>query len=266
MANEDTDRELTDDDFTLLSNGGKVPKDGSWIPKDRFNEATQKLQGDLNTEHDAVIRLQEQIKALQTNQSSDTNQPPAKVYSLGELRAAVEKETISQDEADRIYERQTEAKFDKKLESSMATLKSETVNGTALSTSLNSYVELISEVDKVGSKNHTKLKDAYGRLTGTLGLPKEGSVEDQKMQLMAFETAFGPIVQLKQRLNSQSEADADRDTHQEFSNSDNQGPSGDTKFQKGLSKGRRDYYTKMIDKGMYPDWKAVEEEMKFVRT
>lgn len=261
----DEDKVLTDDDFVILTNGSRIPKDGSWIPKDRFNEATKDLQGKLDVEHDSVIRLQEQMKTLQENQQA-TPLKEVKIFSLSELRAAVENGTISQEESDRTYTHQLNAEQDKKLKKAIDALRSETVNGAAVSTSLSSYIELIPDISKAGSKDHTKLKEAYGRLTATLGLPKEGSVEDQKMQLVALETAFGPIAQLRQRRSNQDATDADRETHQEFESSDSTSTDKGSKFQQGLSKTRRDYYAKAIDGGRYADWKAVEAEMKYAKS
>lgn len=266
MAVDENGKELTDEDFVLLADGSRIPRDGSWIPRAKLKEVTQKFQDELSSEHDSVIRLQEQMKALQTNQQSAPPQQPVKHYSLSQLRTAVENETITQEESDQIFTKQNNDDQAAKLKKAIDDLRSETVNGTALATSLSSYIELIPDVGKAGSKDHTKLKEAYGRLTGTLGLPKEGSIDDKKMQLVALETAFGPIAQLRQRRSNQDATDADRETHQEFESSDGTSTDKGSKFQQGLSKTRRDYYAKAIDGGRYADWKAVEAEMQYAKS
>lgn len=251
-------------DFINLSNGGKVPKDGSWIPRDKFNEAINKVKGDATTEREARIRLEEQVKALQSREPAQ-QQPPAKTYTLGELRQAVEKEAISQEEADRIYEHQMESKFDKKLTDSMLNFKQETTGDATISSGLQSYIDLLPDIEKEGSDNRVKLSEAYNRLTQTLGVPEANSLADRKMQLAALQSTFGPLNALKAKQSSQRAADSERETHQEYGSDRDSLNESDSKFYKSLSAPRKKYYSKMIDSGQYKDWKAVEAEMKYAR-
>ena len=250
---------LEEDDNTM-----KVKKDGSWIPRDRLNEAVGKVKGELETSQAEIIRLTEQIRISGEN----TNQQPAqkkaeKIYTLAELRTAVENKTISQTTADQIFEGQQKSEMNTAIQSAMKDFSVETNATQTIQSQIKDYVDLLPDMNKTDTKDRGKLQTAYNDLTGVLGLPKENSLEDRKIQLLAMKNAFGPIDAVRTAKSSLS--NENRESHQEqFGNAG--GDSGtDEKIPKGLTDGQKRHYSRQIENGLYKDWDAVTEELKFAK-
>ncbi len=258
MADKD-ETILEEDDSTM-----KVKKDGSWIPRDRLNEAVGKVREELETSQAENIRLTEQVRILGEN----TNQQPVqkkveKIYTLAELRTAVEGGTISQTTADQIFEGQQKSEMTTAIQSAMKDFSVETNENQTIQSQIKDYVDLLPDMNKTDTKDRGKLQTAYNDLTGVLGLPKENSLEDRKIQLLAMKNAFGPIDAVRTAKSSLS--NEHRESHQEqFGNSG--GDNGtDEKIPKGLTDGQKRHYSRQIENGLYKDWNAVTEELKFAK-
>lgn len=236
------------------------PKDGSWVPRDRMNEAVDKVRQELQQEREARIRLEEQFKTQQK-----TNQQNEKIYSLAELRQFVDDGKISQDQADAIYENQQEKKFQQKLDQRLNEHLQTTETSRQIDTKLNAYLEVMPDLLTEGSENRNKVAAEYTRLSNIFGAPKADSVEDKKMQVAALEAAFGDVNALKQsKMNDYTRES--RETEQETAGQGEDAPTAEEeKVMKKLDKRRRDYYKKMIDKGFYSGWTDVAKELKYAK-
>ena len=247
------------------------PKDGSWVPRDRMNEAVDnavgKVSKELETERESRIRLEEQVKTLQTAPVQTPQAVPAtKVYTLAELRLAVEKETISQEQADVVWANQQDAKVDTRVQNALDNFTVQTTSNAAVDSGLQAYLELLPGLNEAGTDERKKVTAAYNSLTAVLGVPKvAGSVEDKQIQLAALNNCHGSAAALKQKqLNGKDTADH-RDTHEESVGDSEPASEKDAKFVKSLSAAKRAYYTRMIASNQYTGWGQVEEEMKYVR-
>ncbi len=264
MGTENTDLDPNAEDTMI------VKKDGSWVPRDRMNEAVEsavgKVEQQLQSERESRIRLEEQMKALQAAPAA-APAPAKKEYTLAELRISVEKEVITQEQADTVWQNQQDDKVDKRVEDSLTKFKTETTSNSAVDSGLQAYLDILPELVTEGSDDRKKVADAYNSLTRIFGVPAvSGSVEDKQLQLAALEKCYGSAAALKQKqLNAKATAES-RDTHEETGGGGGEPVSEDTnKFIKGLTSSKRKYYKRMVDSGQYEDWKAVEEEMKYAK-
>jgi hypothetical protein len=256
---ENNESILEEDDNTM-----KVKKDGSWIPRDRLNEAVGKVKGELETSQAENIRLAEQIRIMgEAPTQQPAQQKAEKVYSLAELRTAVENSTISQPTADQIWEGQQRSEMNATIQSAMKDFSVETTANQTVQSQIKDYVDLLPDMNKTDTKDRGKLQAAYNHLTGVLGLPKENSLEDRKIQLLAMNEAFGPIEAVRNAKSSLT--NENRESHQEQLG--NQGGDGgsDEKIPKGLTDGQKRHYSRQIENGLYKDWDAVTEELKFAK-
>lgn len=220
-------------------------KDEQFIPKVRFDEAQNKLKSQLQDEHDARVRLEEQVKQLQQGQNKQT----VKEYSRSELRKLVEDEQITQEQADDIYDRQLERKFEQRLDSRLNEHTKSMSSQAFIENQLQEYRNLIPNLMVKGSEERDKAASEYQYLIST------GSKDSVATELAAVRSAFGPIEKLK------AQGFRDVQHHQETggAGSPREKPKG---LQANLSARERNYYQKQIDNGMYKDWDAVEKLLK----
>lgn len=252
-----------------------APKDGSWVPRDRMNEAVDnavgKVSKELQSERDARIRLEEQIRTLQqapaTQVQNQQTAPVAKIYTLAELRMAVEKETISQEQADVVWANQQDDKVDTRVQKALDNFTTQTTSNAAVDSGLQAYLDLLPELNENGTDERKKVTTAYNSLTAVLGVPKvAGSVEDKQIQLAALNNCYGSAAALRQKQLNDKDTLEHRDTHEESVGDAEPASEKDAKFVKSLTAAKRAYYTRMIASNQYTGWDQVKEEMKYARS
>lgn len=257
MSTENHDDDQNTDDFV-------PPKDGSWVPRERMNEAVGKAVAPLQQRVEQLIASQAQLEQqIQTQETAPKKDEV--VYTLAELRTAVADEKISQAQADAIYDQQSQKSIKSQVDSSIKAHLDQSDAKRLVDDQLNEYMKLLPDLLKEGSDARTKVATEYNRLATTFGMPVAKSVDDTKLQVAACQVAFGEIEQLRQA-KARDVTNENRDTHQEFDgNGQDQSTEGDQKVMKKLDSRQRKYYQGMIDKKFYKDWKEVDEELKFAK-
>lgn len=218
------------------------PKDGSWIPKDRFDEAINRLKSENQAVREQNIRLEERFKA-------DVKED--KSYSRAELRKMVDEEQINQEQADSIIESQLEKKLEKKLNERLDSATKEQTKGALVNQELARYQSVIPDLMNEGSDNRRRVAEEFSSLIA-IGQPNSVATE-----LAALRIVFGPVDKAERR-NRKLELE----THQETGGGDK--PS---EFSKGILKTmsarEKTHYQGQIDKGQLKNWDAVEAELKY---
>lgn len=239
------------------------PKDGSWVPRGRMNEAVEKATAPLQQKTDSLIaenaRLKEQIS------NKGTEQQNKKVYTLAELRAFVTDEKISQAQADSIFEQQQQDAVKLQIDTQVQNHLNNSDARHAVESQLNAYLEILPDMMTEGTENRKKVATEYNRLIGVFGLPEAKSVQDTKLQVAACQAAFGDAAQLKQHMDRDVSKE-ERETYQEIGSNEGETITDeDQKTIKKLDPKQKKYYQNMIDKKFYKDWKEVGEELKYAK-
>jgi len=253
---KDGDQNKQGDDFV-------PPKDGSWVPRQRMNEAVDKATAPLQQKTDSLIaenaRLKEQIN------NKGTEEQNKKIYTLPELRAFVEKEQISQAQADGIYEQQQKDSVKLQVDTAVKDHLTTSDDRRAVETKLDAYLQVLPDLMSEGSDNRAKVATEYTRLSGIFGLPAADSLEDKKLQVEACHAAFGDATQFKQHIERDI-SKKERETEQGLGSNDGETITDeDQKTMKKLDAKQKKYYQSMIDKKFYKDWKEVGEVMKYAK-
>ena len=235
------------------------------IPKERFDEATNKLKDENTRLSNDLTRLGEQVKSLQTT-SKPKDETPA-IYTRAQLREYVENEQITQEQADTIWDRQVEISTDQKISVAVSAVSVDTnekLSVQSLAGSIDEYIKILPDLGEDNSDNRKKVSKEYNSLSRIIGLPKAGTDKDLKLQVAALERAFGPVEKLREKLKSESD---NRETMESLGGGEREESSEAPKkgALKNLSVEKKSYYQKGIDNGRYKDWDAVKEELEFTR-
>lgn len=175
-----------------------------------------------------------------------------KQHTRAELQQHVDDGRFSQDEADRILNKQTESNIEERVSAKLQAANQESVRSAMVSEEISKYVAAKPGVMTAGSDERNMVETQYQHLL-SMGKP-EGAETD----LDALRTVFGPSSNLQ---NARSK---DPEAHQDVGGDGGDEGDGNSggKPLKGLSADARKYYEKQIDRGMYPDWEAVNKELE----
>ncbi|MFZ2652450.1 MAG: hypothetical protein WA210_20305 [Burkholderiaceae bacterium] len=185
---------------------------------------------------------------------ADPPAAPPKTYSRAELRQAVEDSKISQDQADEIWDRQTEARITQTV--------SERVRGETLT-------QTVEQKRDAYFSRHAELNDptsaAFKRVDAIFtDLMKNGSPKTVATELAALKIAFPDGGDL-------GPGETVRGTSPEIGGGGSP-PRGrnvqekDTDPPADLNARQRQHYERLVGPGnLYPDWKAVREELKHAK-
>jgi hypothetical protein len=237
-----------------------APKEGDWIPKVRFDEATSKLEAEnrrlgttIQQEREERIRLEERLNNLE----SQPAQQPKQKYTRKQLRQAVDAGTITQDDMDDILENQLRQEIQGEIRSTVTTASSEISRDNLVDTEIRRYKELVPNVLVQGSEERNRVEGEFRYLTGV------GQDERSKTtELAALRAALGPV----EKLRKTSELTPDRrETHQDVGGGGDEPPAPDAGHAvlKKLNNDQKTYYKRQIDKGIYKDWDQVAKEMEY---
>jgi hypothetical protein len=237
------------------------------VPKERFDEATGKLKDRNQKLTEDLARLQGQVQSLQNTQQQQPQQEEPVRVTRAQLRAYVEDEKLTQDEADQIWDKQVALDTDKKINDAVAQVSSSTteqLSSQKLADSVAEYVKILPDLNETGTENRSKVTREYDSLARILGYPKAGTEAALKLELAALEKAFGPADKLRERVKA---GDDDPETMESLSSGGQQESGGEPQKGpiKGLSTAKREYYQRGIDAGRYKDWDDVKAELEFTR-
>lgn len=202
-----------------------------------------------------LAEMRGELNALKTIRQDKPPDKP-KEYSKSELLAAVKAGSLSQADADAIYERQYADKIKREATAEIEAKFTQRMTDAEALNAIGQYRETVPELAAKGSDAWNKVKAIYDRMVG------RGAPETYATELSALEAAYGEAGKLKQAKQGQ------RETIEEGSG----GSGGDTGTginkdgtPKGLSARERAHYSKLIDRGIYKGWADVESERKWQR-
>lgn len=208
----------------------KPPKDGSWVPRERLNAVFRQLN-----------ELRGELQALKA--------PPAPKVALtkAQLRAAVSEGTISEEEAEALWERQTEERIAERITSELAAFNRK----SSAARTIAEYETIEPDLVVEGSPLREKVISEYRNLLDL------GSPDIEATMVAALRTVCGSV-------DSFRRAKAGRkgrvlESHDDFAGGGDDPEAGSPAGKGKLSKSERDYYAPLIQRGMYRDWKEVED-------
>jgi hypothetical protein len=228
------------------------PKDGSWVPRARLDEAVGKhasradaLAAELQREREERIRLEERERLRST--------PPAPKITRAQLHELVREGKITEEQADAEYEKQLQERIRSEvLRDSDAKQRIKDRSNT-INALLAQYKESIPDIATPGTEARSKVESEYRYLVDVLGEP-EGIETEAK----ACRSAFGPPERAKELTRRR------RDTHQESGGGSGSGDAPDKN--KKLPERIRTHYEKLIRIGRFKGWDdpGLKAELEYV--
>lgn len=185
---------------------------------------------------------------------------PAKVYTRAELTQAVEDGKINQATADAVWEKQIR---EAAAADAVATVRAE---GAAekVNAEITKFYERVPALKDRNSPEYAKVKAEFERL-GSLGFATTKTVDGWRTELAALQAVFPPA--------AADLGPGERGLTTSPESFGGGGPGGrrkpaerDTDPPSDLTPRQRQHYERLVGPGMlYPDWKAVREELKHAR-
>lgn len=224
--------------------GQHEPVPHGHVPLERLNEVID----ERNNAREALARSQGNLEAMQSQPATRAEPPAAQQYTREQLTAAVDTGQISQVEADRIHDSQTEVRITKHIRNEVAANAIAVTSAQSVGDELNRYRAADPTIDEIGSESRNRLEKEYAYLTGKGGSPRSSATE-----LAALRAVFGDADTLAQR--------GTRDTHTETGGAGGgSGGSPDTSnWAKGMPAKNKRYYSDQIAKGYYTEKSAQQE-------
>lgn len=187
-----------------------------------------------------------------------TAQEEPKEFTKAELKAAVAAGQITQDEADDYWEKQVTTRATKAAAKTAQEVIAAEKTNTEVSSELGRYREAFPDIMDPASENRQKVTSEYEKLR------RQGQPPGPATELLAAKVALGA-------LRTPNPKDVTRESHQgtrEVGGGNRPGSGGErpntgNKFVDGLTPREKSHYESKIQAGIYKDWKAVEEEMKY---
>ncbi len=200
-----------------------VPKDGSWIPRDRLNDVLS------------------EVKDLRRLTEAQNVPEPKAIVSRQAALDMVENGEMTQAEADELFRSQITTDVAQTLAGELETRDLESTHRALL----NQYQDAIPDLkDETSALYNTVLKE-YGTMVQSWNLPPTTGT-----MLASIKAVVGPIAHVKTKGVREVEDFQDRNSGQ-ISESE-------TKTSK-LSEKQQGYYTQMIQSGYYKDWDEVHK-------
>lgn len=224
-SSDSNDRHAGDRQFT-------PPADGSWIPRDR-----------LNTEIDKRRAVENELQ-----KAREASQKPQ--LTRAQLEVGVESGEITEAERDAYLEEQIEARVTDRITSQLASKETE----QRVQAQLDDYATAVPDIAKEGSDLQSRIAAEYRDLV-SYGYDND----DPKTALAAVKAVLGPLSALKATKAKPKEPDL----HEDFGGGGD-GGGGDTGKEvkwNDLDGRQKAFYAKAIDRGAYPDRKAVLKEL-----
>lgn len=182
-------------------------------------------------------------------------------YSWEQLQNAAQEGKITEAAAHQIWAEQNRKLAVREATQAVTTSINAQTTASRVEAEIGRYREAIPQVMDPSSEQRARVVREFSRLTGGLGYAKD----DLRTELAALHAAFGPIDSVVRAIKTKS--DGHRDVS---SDDDDPGPADDGKDKdpettspSSLSADERRYYQDAISKGIYKNWGAVREELKF---
>lgn len=237
-------------------------KEDQWIPKVRFDEATNKLEADnrrlaeeLAREREERAKLSGQFEAFSKQPSQNQSQPR---YTRAQLAQYVEAGQITQAQADDLIDQQNQRDMRELVDKSVQTAVSQFGQRNLVDTHLGQYRELVPEAWQTGTEQRNRIQQEYSFLI------QAGYPAGPQTELVATRSVLGPVERLRKELPDRRETLKGGESGGE-SGSEKGGNSDEPEVLKSLNNREKAYYKRKIEDGIYKDWNAVAEERKFVR-
>jgi len=230
------------------------------IPKDRFDEATNKLKSSNQELSNKLANLEGQVNTLQSHPQQPAAQTP-KEYTRAQLKEYVDGGQYTQEQVDEVWDQQVARKHKQDMDALEVRMDARVGEGNAtqnIAAEIDRYAEHLPGIYEEGHEDREKVGTEYNRLTARLGMPTKGSKKDLELQVLALENAFGPSKKLgKRRSNGKHDT-----MEQSSGNGQSSGPP-QTGALKDLNADQKSFYEKGISRGLYKDWDAVRAELEF---
>jgi len=183
-----------------------------------------------------------------------------KQFTRSELDAMVEAEKLTKAEADNYFELQLTNKVTREVSKHLTDTLARNNRNQKIGAEIEAYQEAFPDSMKDGSDTRTKMSTEYNRLVEDLGYAK-----GPETQLLAAKAVLGVLPKGKPKDLTRESRESHQDTGGAGGGAQDRNQdkgSKDPTVRMGLSSREKKYYEGMIEKGIYKDWKDVEDTMK----
>lgn len=224
----------------------KPPSDGSWIPRERFNEVNATAQ----RERDRASRLEAELAALRTKPAEPARPP----VTRAELQTLVDEGKLSSEQMDAEVERQIESRVEARILSQVDQRTKAQRRADTVSSELQRYKEVIPALTQDGSEERGRVQKEFQYLVERLGEPADTATE-----LKAVRAVFGPSERIREITRETREADPET-----LGGGGAGGNGANNGVFTGLTQTQRTAYQAMIDRGLYtgPDDPNLKKEIQ----
>jgi hypothetical protein len=212
---------------------GKPDRKG-WIPREQFDQLAQTV-ADLT----AVIKSQ--------SKPEEKKVEPPKTLTRADLRMAVEKQQITQEEADNLWDNQLLERAREIARQEANQTLSVKQTSQRIDEDLRQYRVAVPNAWKEGTEERVKVAEEFRNLVER-GLP-----ETKETELVALRVVFGPVEKAKSRPSVEHDEQAAGAGSPERKSEDTI---------KSLDARRKAYYEDQIKVGRYKDWGEVRKELE----
>jgi len=203
-----------------------------------------------------LAELRGQVQGLTESMRSA---PAPTQLSAAEVTAKVNNGEMTETEAQTLLMNQQLGDFKRDIVQEVRQATADERRTALVQGQIEAYKTKIPNVMVDGSPERARVVTEYNYLVSSLGHKPNNDTE-----LLAMRAVYGSAESIAAKANGTPEH------HQESSGSgggdENQGGSSTDGAPAHLSPAEKTYYADMIQKGMYPDWKAVSAELAFSNT
>ena len=207
-----------------------------YVPQSRLNEVI----GERDGAREALARSQGEIAGRNTS----TTPQPQQQYTRAQLTVAVEADQITQAEADRLLDDQTEARVTKQIRDEVAQTTRTVASEKTVGDEMARYRTAKPDIAVAGTDDRNKVEKEYAYLT------EHGSPKTPQTELAACRAAFGDVNGLGKK--------GTRETHQETGGSGEGAGEKTNHWDKGMPDKNKEYYKSQIAKGRMTEKSAQE--------
>ena len=219
---------------------------GDYVKKSQFVAALN----DVSRKADAAMAENNELRRQLAAATAKPEQKPATRSELNQMVAAG---SLTQEQADQIFENQIVDRVTRAAQATASTTVSVTERNRQLAAELKDYETLVPEAWEEGTPERAKAKKEFDRLVAR-GMQPDGLTE-----LVALQAAFGDLDALHAAASAKGGSE---ETHAETGgNRPGKGSSTEDGEPKGLTSQQRKHYSRLIQGGTYKDWAEVKVEL-----
>jgi len=210
------------------------PKDGSWIPRERLDEAVGKHRSRADA---AEARL----AALEAERAQEREEQKPQI-TRAQLAEAVSKGQLTEEQAEARWEQQLEARVTKKVEKTVVAQNAQQQQLSKVDAVLKQYRDAIPDIAVEGSAARAKVTAEFNHLVDVLGEPNSPVTEAKACRM-----AFGAPERIKELTRERQNGNPE---------SGGGGGGGNDPAPKKFefSASQKVHYQSMIDAGHYTGW------------